>query len=84
MAPWGRCLLEFLALIIIIGIPGSRCSLLSMDAKQPKPSSRARHHIREHHIPRIIHQSWKTADVPSGFQPWQESWKRNHPGWEYR
>ncbi|MCF7786123.1 MAG: hypothetical protein K9N47_08370 [Prosthecobacter sp.] len=35
-------------------------------------------------IPRIIHQSWKTADVPTSMLEFQDSWIRHHPGWEYR
>ncbi|CAL5222187.1 g4515 [Coccomyxa viridis] len=81
MAPWGRGSLECLALLLIAAITGSNCSPVNPTSKG---SGRARHHIREHHVPRIIHQSWKDNNVPEGFKPWQESWKRNHPGWEYR
>jgi hypothetical protein len=35
-------------------------------------------------IPRIIHQTWKTADVPPRFAAWRESWARLHPGWQHR
>ena len=35
-------------------------------------------------IPRIIHQTWKTKDIPKQAIPWVESWKRFHPKWEYR
>lgn len=35
-------------------------------------------------IPRIIHQSWKTKDVPASMREFQESWLKHHPGWEYR
>ncbi len=35
-------------------------------------------------IPKIIHQTWKTSDVPERFRPLQDSWKRLHPAWEYR
>lgn len=37
-------------------------------------------------IPRIIHQSWKTADIPSNIYlpTWVESWKTFQPDWEYR
>ncbi|MBA6438272.1 glycosyltransferase [Streptomyces sp. GMR22] len=35
-------------------------------------------------IPRIIHQTWKDADVPAAWRRWAESWRRHHPGWEYR
>lgn len=36
------------------------------------------------HVPRIIHQTWKTNEVPKRFLEFQSSWKRHHPGWEYR
>ncbi len=34
-------------------------------------------------IPRIIHQTWKTADIPEP-REWPESWKRLNPAWDYR
>jgi mannosyltransferase OCH1-like enzyme len=36
--------------------------------------------------PKVIHQSWKTTDIPHQVYPaaWQDSWKSMHPGWEYR
>jgi mannosyltransferase OCH1-like enzyme len=35
-------------------------------------------------IPRILHQTWKTAALPPAFQRWQATWLRLHPDWEYR
>ncbi|MFW2389369.1 MAG: glycosyltransferase [Polyangiales bacterium] len=35
-------------------------------------------------FPRIIHQTWKNEQVPSSLAPYQASWKRLHPDWEYR
>jgi inositol phosphorylceramide mannosyltransferase catalytic subunit len=35
-------------------------------------------------IPKIIHQTWKTRYVPSDWRECTESWKLQHPGWEYR
>ncbi|TDJ45726.1 MAG: hypothetical protein E2O52_06040 [Gammaproteobacteria bacterium] len=35
-------------------------------------------------IPRIIHQLWKTEEVPAQWARCVESVKRYHPGWEYR
>ena len=35
-------------------------------------------------IPKIIHQLWKTDDIPSRYRYWQSSWKRLNPGFEYR
>lgn len=35
-------------------------------------------------IPRIIHQTWKTAEVPDKWKKSPEEWQRLHPDWEYR
>ncbi|MBE2287325.1 MAG: hypothetical protein IAE77_27975 [Prosthecobacter sp.] len=35
-------------------------------------------------IPRIIHQTWKTRDIPPHLQEFQQSWRVHHPDWEYR
>lgn len=35
-------------------------------------------------IPKIIHQTWKTADVPERFSAFQCSWRQHLPDWEYR
>lgn len=35
-------------------------------------------------IPKILHQTWKTADVPERLRPLRESWRRLHPDWEHR
>jgi mannosyltransferase OCH1-like enzyme len=35
-------------------------------------------------IPRIIHQSWKIEQIPERWLGFQESWRRNHPDYEYR
>ncbi|RHY63162.1 hypothetical protein DYB26_009039 [Aphanomyces astaci] len=35
-------------------------------------------------IPKIIHQSWKSADrIPSKFVPWMQSWRVHNPTWSY-
>lgn len=34
-------------------------------------------------IPHIIHQSWKSENVPTKLKKWQESWKKIHPAWNY-
>ncbi len=34
-------------------------------------------------IPHVIHQSWKTAKVPSEFVQYFESWRTHHPSWEF-
>lgn len=34
-------------------------------------------------IPRLIHQTWKTRDVPPEFQALQRSWIERNPGFEY-
>ena len=37
-------------------------------------------------IPKIIHQTWRTKDIPFDVykKEWIDSWKRLHPDWEYR
>lgn len=35
-------------------------------------------------VPPIIHQTWKTAEVPAAFAAMQASWRAHHPGWRYR
>jgi mannosyltransferase OCH1-like enzyme len=35
-------------------------------------------------IPRILHQSWKQADIPTQWRGLQQNWIRHHPDWEYR
>jgi glycosyltransferase involved in cell wall biosynthesis len=35
-------------------------------------------------IPEIIHQTWKTADIPSEMVDFQRTWTEHHPDWEYR
>lgn len=35
-------------------------------------------------IPRVVHQTWKTHDVPERFLEAQRSWQEIHPHWEYR
>ena len=39
---------------------------------------------RVYEIPRIIHQTWKDERIPVPLQKLAETWKQNHPGWEYR
>ena len=35
-------------------------------------------------IPRILHQTWKDQAVPSAFSKNVDSWKRLHPGWDFK
>lgn len=35
-------------------------------------------------IPRIVHQTWKTGQIPDEWQPFADSWRAHHPAWEYR
>jgi mannosyltransferase OCH1-like enzyme len=35
-------------------------------------------------IPEIIHQTWKTTDIPSEMVAFQRTWTEHHPDWEYR
>jgi mannosyltransferase OCH1-like enzyme len=34
-------------------------------------------------IPKIIHQTWKTKDIPEKWKKSQEEWQRLHPDWLY-
>ncbi|HTH83008.1 MAG TPA: glycosyltransferase [Mucilaginibacter sp.] len=34
-------------------------------------------------IPKIIHQTWKDTNIPAHLSPLAETWKSNHPDWEY-
>lgn len=35
-------------------------------------------------IPKIIHQLWKTEDLPPRYEALAAGWRRQHPGWDYR
>lgn len=35
------------------------------------------------HIPQIIHQTYKTRELPDPWKKTPDSWKRNHPNWKY-
>lgn len=35
-------------------------------------------------IPQIIHQTWRTPEVPEHFREFQRSFRDLHPAWEYR
>lgn len=35
-------------------------------------------------IPRIIHQTWGSQEMPGELREFQHSWRAHHPGWEYR
>lgn len=35
-------------------------------------------------IPKVIHQIWLGSPVPPEYRWLQETWIKNHPGWEYR
>lgn len=35
-------------------------------------------------IPKIIHQTWKNNIIPIEWRGYVNTWKRNHPDWEYR
>ena len=35
-------------------------------------------------VPKLIHQSWPANEIPpSGALFWAETWRVNHPGWEW-
>jgi inositol phosphorylceramide mannosyltransferase catalytic subunit len=35
-------------------------------------------------IPRVIHQTWRGADLPAPFARLAETWRRHHPQWQWR
>jgi mannosyltransferase OCH1-like enzyme len=35
-------------------------------------------------IPRLLHQTWRDADVPARWRPLVASWREHHPDWEHR
>lgn len=35
-------------------------------------------------VSKIIHQSYKTKDLPVDFTLWQATWRKNYPDWEYK
>lgn len=35
-------------------------------------------------IPHLIHQTWKTKDIPTRFVYLRDTWIRHHPDWQYR
>ncbi len=35
-------------------------------------------------VPKIIHQLWKDETIPERYRALSESWRKHHPGWEYR
>ncbi|MGW4412733.1 glycosyltransferase [Nonomuraea sp. NPDC004702] len=40
--------------------------------------------MSEQSIPAVIHQAWVDTKVPTRWQKWVDSWRRHHPGWDYR
>ena len=36
------------------------------------------------HVPRLIHQTWKTAEVPAEYYPYVDTVRRLHPGYDYK
>lgn len=34
-------------------------------------------------IPQILHQTWKTDNIPSNFKEMSNSWRQKHPDWKY-
>lgn len=35
-------------------------------------------------VPHILHQTWKTSDVPQGFRKSIETWRKLQPSWKYK
>ncbi|HEX4766820.1 MAG TPA: glycosyltransferase [Lichenihabitans sp.] len=35
-------------------------------------------------VPKLIHQTWRDAEIPERFKAFSVSWLRHHPGWDHR
>jgi hypothetical protein len=35
-------------------------------------------------IPRLIHQTWKSAEIPREWESFQQTWTERHPHWTYK
>ncbi|KAL8292534.1 hypothetical protein RQP46_001146 [Phenoliferia psychrophenolica] len=35
------------------------------------------------HIPKLIHQSWSSRELPRRLQHWSSTWRVHHPAWEW-
>ena len=35
-------------------------------------------------IPKLIHQTWKSYDLPEKYITLVDSWKKMHPDWKYK
>ena len=62
-----------LAAIYFLSYP---CTILASTVYTPHPLFKAA-------TCRIIHQSWKTSEVPAAYAAWQQSWIDMHPHWHY-
>jgi hypothetical protein len=77
-APPGGAASEAQRLIMQLGPPTTQqppC-LAQATTAAPAAASVAR-------VPAVLHRSWKTAEVPSRFSPFVESWRRHHPRWRH-
>ena len=34
-------------------------------------------------IPKLLHQSWKSSDLPAKFKKWSDTCRKQHPDWEW-
>lgn len=42
------------------------------------------HNIANHAIPKIVHQEWKTEELPPNMKIWRDDCIRINPGWEFK
>jgi len=69
-----------------------KCCVPSLVQHKGKKSTIDRHFWEvesfklNHTIPKIIHHTWKTKDIPYDVfkQEWVDSWRHTHPDWEYK
>ena len=61
-------------------LPSSSSSSSSSSCHQASGSCK---HEFSYTVPRIIHQTWPTTEVPSRLTKWINSWIEHNPDWEY-
>jgi inositol phosphorylceramide mannosyltransferase catalytic subunit len=48
------------------------------------PDARADRFEAMPEIPKILHQTWRTADLPMPYAEWRAGWIAHHPSWSHR
>ncbi len=75
-----------LVLVALIGLLMHDDALDLLATSKDHPAwehEECRKHRLSTHIPKILHQSYKTKRLPADFAMWQTSWLQLHPHWCY-